>query len=75
VLEGHSKEIQTIDIDRSASRMITGGLDFLLKIWDLAGMNRKLRHQKEFKPFDGHPVRSLSFSPSGERFLCCSESN
>ncbi len=45
--------------------MISGGLDYLLKIWDVASMNKRLKSFKEFKPFDGHPVRALSFSPSG----------
>ena len=51
--------------------MVTGGLDFVLKLWDFPGMNRKLKSMREFKPFDGHPVNSLSFDPKGEKFLCC----
>ena len=32
-------------------------------------MNSNLRPFKEFKPFDGHPVRSLSFCP--DKFASC----
>jgi hypothetical protein len=45
--------------------MVTGALDYVLKVWDFATMNRKLRPSKEFKPFDGHPIRALSFSSNG----------
>ena len=34
-------------------------------------MNKKLRSMREFKPYDGHPVRAISFDPTGTNFLCC----
>lgn len=74
-LAGHSKCIQTLDIDRNGNRMISGGLDYTLKIWDFPGMNRKLKPMREFKPFDGHPINSLSFDPDGAFFLCCTTNN
>lgn len=46
VLSGHEKSLQTIDIDRHGNRMISGGLDYLLKIWDFPGMNRKLNSMR-----------------------------
>jgi hypothetical protein len=55
--------------------MISGGLDYTLKIWDFPGMNRKLKSMREFKPFDGHPINSLSFDPDGALFLCCTTNN
>lgn len=55
--------------------MLTGGLDFTLKMWDFPGMNRKLNAMRQFKPFDGHPVNSLSWDPDGENFLCCCGNN
>ena len=75
MIEGHSKMIETIDIDPIGNRMISGGLDFMLKLWDFSGMNKRLRSMREFKPFDGHPVKSISFDPSGENFLCCCTSS
>ena len=64
-----------MDIDIYGNRMVTGGLDFVLKIWDFPGMNRKLKSMREYKPFDGHPVNALSFDPDGENFLCCCGNN
>jgi WD repeat-containing protein 70 len=54
-----------IDIDRNGNRMVSGGLDYLLKIWDFPGMNRKLKSMREYRPFDGHPITGLSFDPDG----------
>lgn len=75
MLEGHRKAIQCIDIDRHGNRMISGGLDYTLKIWDFPGMNRKLKSMREFKPYEGHPVNALSFDPDGAIFLCCTTNN
>lgn len=55
--------------------MVTGGLDYRMKIWDFTTMNRNLKPFRDFKPFDGHPVRTLSFNPSGTHFLCCCGNN
>jgi WD40 repeat protein len=55
--------------------MVSGGLDYLLKIWDFPGMNRKLKSMREYKPFEGHPINALSFDPDGANFLCCTTNN
>ncbi len=74
-LSGHHKALQSIDIDRFGNRMISGGLDYILKIWDFPGMNRKLNSMREYKPFEGHPINALSFDPDGKNFLCCTTNN
>ena len=40
-------------------------------------MNKSLRAFKDFKPFDGHPVRALSFSSdtNATMFLVCCGNN
>lgn len=58
-------------MDPIGNRMITGGLDYVLKIWDFSGMNKKFKAMREFRPFDGHPITALSFDPLGTNFLCC----
>jgi WD40 repeat protein len=58
--------------------MLTGSSgDYTVKIWDMNTMNKGLRPYKDFRPFDGHPVRSLSFSPdsNASMFLCCCGNN
>ena len=75
ILEGHTRAIQAIALNRDGTKMVTGATDYSMKMWDFQTMNRKLKPFKDFKPFDGHPVRALSFSPSGEHFLCCCGNN
>ncbi len=55
--------------------MLSGSLDYQLKMWDFLSMNQNLRPFKDFKPFDGYPVNSLSWSPSSDFFLCCVQGN
>jgi WD40 repeat protein len=55
--------------------MISGGLDYHLKIYDFDTMNQNLRPFKDFKPFDGHPVTALSWCPSSSHFLVCCPNN
>jgi len=74
-LEGHKRALQTIDLDRNGNRMISGGLDYILKIWDFPGMNRQHKSMREYKPFEGHPINALSFDPEGTNFLCCTTNN
>ena len=54
--------------------MISGSLDNKLKMWDFTTINSQLRPFKDFKPADGYPINKLSYSPSGNLFLCCTGS-
>ena len=66
-------------IDRhTGTQLLTGSSgDYVVKIWDMNTMNKSLLPYKEFRPFDGHPVRSLSFSCDTEAsmFLCACANN
>lgn len=64
-------------LDRhDGTRMLTGSSgDYTVKIWDMDRMVSTLRPFKEFKPFDGYPVVSLSYSCDSQASLflaCCS---
>lgn len=69
VLKGHSKVVSALAIDPSGSRVLTGSYDYMVKMYDFQGMNAKLASFREFEPSEGHQVRALSFSPSGDLFL------
>jgi len=75
VLKAHSKTVQTLALDYYGDKLISGGLDYGLKIWDLAGMNRKLRPMMEYHPYEGYPVNQITFNPTGQKFLCCCANN
>lgn len=79
VTSSHSRAITSIALDKhSGTQLLTGSSgDYVVKIWDMNTMNKQLRPTKEFKPFPGHQIRALSFSPdqNASMFLCCCANN
>lgn len=75
----HNNKVTCIALDKhTGSQMVTGSSgDYTVKIWDMNFMNKQLRPNKEFKPFPGYPVQSLSFSADSEAsmFLACCGNN
>lgn len=60
------------------TQMLTGSDgDYMVKLWDMETMSSTLRPFKQLKPFDGHPVRALSFCPdqNASMFLSCCGNN
>lgn len=39
-------------------------------MYDFQGMNARLQSFRQLEPSEGHQVRSLSWSPTSDRFLC-----
>ncbi|KAK9087735.1 hypothetical protein Syun_030129 [Stephania yunnanensis] len=74
VLKGHSKVVSALAVDHSGSRVLSGSYDYTVRMYDFQGMNSKLASFRQLEPFEGHQVRSLSWSPSADRFLCVSGS-
>ena len=74
-IKAHQKGVQALAIDREGTKMISGGLDYQLKIYDFDTMNQNLRPFKDFKPFDGHPITALSWCPTSSHFLVCCPNN
>ncbi|KAI3802075.1 hypothetical protein L1987_30200 [Smallanthus sonchifolius] len=70
VLKGHTKVVSALAIDHSGSRVLSGSYDYTLRMYDFQGMNARLESFRQLEPFEGHQVRSISWSPSADRFLC-----
>ncbi|XP_047315878.1 WD repeat-containing protein 70-like [Impatiens glandulifera] len=70
VLKGHTKVVSTLAIDHSGSRVITGSYDYSVRMFDFQGMNARLQSFRQLEPSEGHQVRTLSWSPTADRFLC-----
>ena len=65
------KPIQALSLDPSGARMVTGGIDGVLRYWDFAGMNCvNPRPFREFIPVEAHAINALSFSEVGTLVLC-----
>eukprot|EP01018_Ginkgo_biloba_P021759 Gb_32940 [translate_table: standard] len=70
VLKGHTKVVSALAIDHTGSRVLTGSYDYSVRMYDFQGMTSQLRSFRQLEPFEGHQVRSLSWSPTSDRFLC-----
>ncbi|CAL4942213.1 unnamed protein product [Urochloa decumbens] len=70
VLRGHTKVVSALAVDHTGSRVLSGSYDYTVHMYDFQGMNSKLQSFRQLEPFEGHQVRSLSWSPTSDRFLC-----
>ncbi|XP_058101393.1 uncharacterized protein LOC131245743 [Magnolia sinica] len=70
VLKGHTKVVSALAVDHSGSRVLSGSYDYSVRMYDFQGMNSRLASFRQLEPFEGHQVRSLSWSPTADRFLC-----
>ncbi|KAI3526545.1 hypothetical protein L1887_05802 [Cichorium endivia] len=70
VLKGHTKVVSALAIDHSGSRVLSGSYDYSIRMYDFQGMNARLESFRQLEPSEGHQVRSISWSPSADRFLC-----
>ena len=73
-LGGHTKSVSCIAVDPAGARVLTGSLDYKVRLFDFGGMDKHHHSFREIEPDEGHAVVALSYSPSGDRFLCCSGS-
>ena len=66
---GHSKTVSALAVDKAGGRVLSGGYDYQAKLWDFGGMNESLAAFRTLEPQDGHQVRSLVYSSTGDMFL------
>ncbi len=69
VLTGVDRAVTCIDIEHTGSRVVVGSVDNGVRLYDFNGMRSDLRPFREITPHDGHPVYSVSWSPTGDSFL------
>ena len=65
LLAGQGKVVTSLDVDHSGSRLLAGSRDYSLRMFDFNGMKSDMRSFRRLEPSDGHPVHSLSLSPTG----------
>ena len=66
---GHTKTVSALCLDRSGGRVLSGSYDYQCKMWDFGGMNETLAAFRTFEPQEGHQVRQLTYSNTGDMFL------
>eukprot|EP00744_Colponema_vietnamica_P016053 GILI01022508.1.p1 GENE.GILI01022508.1~~GILI01022508.1.p1 ORF type:complete len:507 (-),score=129.06 GILI01022508.1:144-1664(-) len=70
MLAGHyPKCVTALALDAGGSRLVTGGNDYKVRLWDFGGMTQEMKHFRAFEPHESHQVKAVSFSPSGSEFL------
>jgi hypothetical protein len=75
LLKGHSKPVIALALDPAGARLITGGGDCTVRMWDFNGMDMSLKSFREITPWEGQHVKSLQFSITGDKFLCATTKN
>ncbi|KAK6940599.1 WD40 repeat [Dillenia turbinata] len=70
VLKGHTKIVSALAVDHTGSRVLSGSYDYTVRMYDFQGMNSRLASFRQLEPFEAHQVRTLSWSPTSDKFLC-----
>jgi WD40 repeat protein len=68
-MKGHEKAISALCFDRSGARILSGSYDYTVKMWDFGGMNVNMQSFRSLEPHEGHQVRHVEYSISGDSFL------
>jgi WD40 repeat protein len=61
--------VSAIAVDPTGSRVLTGGYDYSVRMFDFQGMNSSLRSFRQLEPSEGHQLRALSWSPTADQFI------
>jgi len=61
--------VAALAVDPSGARVLTGSYDYTVRMYDFGGMDSRLKAFRELTPFDGHQVRALTWSPTGDMFF------
>ena len=69
-----SKTVSALALDPAGARLVTGGFDYEIKMYDFNGMDSNKRAFRSLTPFECHQIRSCAFSCSGDQILICSGS-
>jgi len=66
ILKDHTKAVTALAVDPPGARIITGGYDYDVKMWDFGGMRGDFRPFKSFEPYENYHVSfSWSFLATG----------
>ncbi|KAJ3359305.1 hypothetical protein HDU91_004969 [Kappamyces sp. JEL0680] len=68
-LNDHDRSVTSISLDPAQSRLITGGRDNYVKLWDFNSMKGNFKPFKTIEPAEGSPVRDVQWGIKGDCFL------
>ncbi len=69
VLNHGVKTVSAMSLDPSGSRLVTGGVDYDMKMWDFAAMDASLHSFRSLQPCESHQIKTLQYSITGDCIL------
>lgn len=73
-LRGHTKAVACLSCEPTGNRIVTGSMDYSVKMYDFGGMDMRHRAFKALEVQDGYPLAALAHTPSGDKFVACTGS-
>lgn len=73
-LKHGTKTVSCLTIDSTGERLVSGGFDYELKMWDFPTMDKTLQYYRAISPCESHQLRSIEFSPANDMLLIASGS-
>ncbi|CAI8014425.1 WD repeat-containing protein 70 [Geodia barretti] len=73
-LEHGDKPVSALGMDPSGARVISGGYDYTVRLWDFAGMDSRLKSFRSITPCESHRICTLQYSITGDAILVASGS-
>lgn len=74
-LETHIKTVTCLEFDKHCQRLVAGGNDHVLSLWDLESMNSSLKPFRTLRPIDGQPIVAVSYTSDQERMVVAGGGN
>lgn len=69
ILDHGKKTVSALAFDPSGARLVTGGYDYDVKLFDFAGMDSTLKPFRTLRPCESHPIKQVHYSCTGDMIL------
>ncbi|ESP03611.1 hypothetical protein LOTGIDRAFT_224256 [Lottia gigantea] len=69
VLNHGSKTVSALALDPAGARLVTGGYDYNVRLYDFAGMDSSFQSFRSLQPCESHQIKSLQYSTTGDTIL------
>eukprot|EP01125_Pyxidicula_operculata_P014761 TRINITY_DN4959_c0_g1_i2.p1 TRINITY_DN4959_c0_g1~~TRINITY_DN4959_c0_g1_i2.p1 ORF type:complete len:602 (-),score=164.84 TRINITY_DN4959_c0_g1_i2:214-2019(-) len=73
-MKGHENIVTALGLDPSGARLISGGYDQTIRLWDFNAMDMDFRSFRQVEPPDD-VIHTLQYSSTGDRFLMAGSSS
>nr|SVE75022.1 EOG090X0364 [Daphnia dolichocephala] len=64
-----TKPVSALSVDHSGARLVSGSVDYEVKLWDFAGMSSSLQSFRTIRPCESHPILDIHYSITGDAIL------